>query len=213
MVMIPTGLAYATIGYVRKIFETVPTYLWAFLIAILLIQILKITNLGKYVDKNCIQRISSTATEYLVFFGVAGIKISIVIEFAMPIIILSTVALISLLIFMYTLAPRLNNLYWFERSIFVYGYCTGVYAIGLTLLRIVDPNSKSKTLEDAALTSPIDFVEYYTLLLGPVLMSTGKVNTFLGVMIIMLIGSFVVAFVLKLWNSPHLERKTDSELC
>ena len=72
MVMIPTGLAYATIGYVRKVFETVPTYLWAFLIAILLIQILKISNLGKYVDKNCIQRISSTATEYLVFFGVAG---------------------------------------------------------------------------------------------------------------------------------------------
>lgn len=213
MVMIPTGLAYATIGHVRKIFETVPTYLWAFLIAILLIQILKITNLGKYVDKNCIQRISSTATEYLVFFGVAGIKISIVIEFAMPIIILSIVALISLLIFMYTLAPRLNNYYWFERSIFVYGYCTGVYAIGLTLLRIVDPNSKSKTLEDAALTSPIDFVEYYTLLLGPVLMSTGKVNTFLSVMIIMLIVSFIVAFVLKLWNTPHLERKTDSELC
>ena len=44
-------------------------------------------------------------------------------------------------------------------------------------------------------------------------MSTGKVNTFLGVMIIMLIVSFIVAFVLKLWNTPHLERKTDSELC
>lgn len=213
MVIIPAGLAYATIGYVRKIFETIPTYLWAFLIAILLIQILKICNLGKYVDKSCIQRISSTATDFLVFFGVASIKLSIVMEFAIPIIILSTVALVTLLIFMYLLAPRLNTYYWFERSIFVYGYCTGVYAIGLTLLRIVDPNSKSRTLEDAAVTSPIDFVEYYTLLLGPVLMSTGKVKTFLSVMGIMLVCSFVAAFILRLWNSPHLERVTDSELC
>ncbi len=213
MVMIPTGLAYATIGYVRKVFETIPTYLWAFLIAIMLIQILKYTNLGKYVDKNCIQRISSTATDFLVFFGVAGIKLSIVMEFAIPILILSATALITLLIFMYVLAPRLNKYYWFERSIFVYGYCTGVYAIGLTLLRIVDPESKSRTLEDAAVTSPIDFVEYYTLLLGPVLMSTGKVSTFLIVMLIMLIGSFIAAFILKLWNNPNLERTTDSELC
>lgn len=213
MIMIPTGLAYATIGYVRKYFETIPTYLWAFLISIFLIQILKYTDIGKFVDKNCIQRIASTATDFLVFFGVASIKISIVLEYAVPILILSGTALVTLLLSMYILAPRLNKLYWFERSIFVYGYCTGVYAIGLTLLRIVDPNAKSRTLEDVAVTSPIDFVEYYVLLLGPVLMSTGKVTTFLSVMVIMLIGSLIAAFILKLWNTPSLERTTDSELC
>lgn len=113
---------------------------------------------------------------------------------------------------MYVIGPRLNNKYWFERCIFVYGYCTGVYAIGLTLLRICDPSGKSKTLEDAAVTSPIDFVEYYTLLLGPILLSTGRVNTFMSVMGITLIVCFVVAFVLKLWNPPHKERTTDAEL-
>lgn len=213
MIMIPTGLAYATIGYVRRYFETIPTYLWAFLISIALIQILKYSNIGKFVDKSCIQRIASTATDFLVFFGVACIRISIVLEYATPILILSGTALATLLFSMYVLAPRLSKLYWFERSIFVYGYCTGVYAIGLTLLRIVDPNAKSRTLEDVAVTSPIDFVEYYVLLLGPVLMSTGRATTFLGVMIVMLIGSFVAAFVLKLWNKPQLERTTDTELC
>lgn len=212
MVIIPTGLAYATIGYVKTLFSTIPTYLWAFLISIAITQFLKYTGLGKYVDKTSIQRISSTSTDFLVFFGVAGIKITIVMEFLIPIIILSVVSLLSLLIFMYILAPRLNKIHWFERSIFVYGYCTGVYAIGLTLLRIVDPNAKSKTLEDAAVTSPIDFVEYYTLLLGPILVTTGRVNSFILVMIIMLIASIIAAFVLKLWNPPHLTRFDDSEL-
>lgn len=212
MLIIPAGLAYATIGYVKKYFSTVPTYLWAFLITIAIIQFLKYSGYGKYVDKKSIQRISSSFTDFLVFFGVAGIKLSIVIEFAFPIIILASVALGTLVLFMYILAPRLNKFYWFERAIFVYGYCTGVYAIGLTLLRIVDPNMKSKTLEDAAVLSPIDYVEYYILLLGPILMSTGKVKTFVTVISIMLVGNIIAAFTLKLWNKPNFVRTTDSEL-
>ena len=212
MIIIPVGLAYSTIGYVRVYLSTMPTYLWAFLIAVVMTQLLKYSGIGKHVDKHSISRISGSATDFLVFFGVAGIKIEIVMQFAMPIIVLSALALGALLLCMYILGPRLNNKYWFERCIFVYGYCTGVYAIGLTLLRICDPSGKSKTLEDAAVTSPIDFVEYYTLLLGPILLSTGRVNTFMSVMGITLIACFVIAFVLKLWNPPHKERTIDAEL-
>lgn len=212
MIIIPTGLAYATIKYVRIYLSTMPTYLWAFLIAVAMTQLLKYSGIGKHVDKRSISRISGSATDFLVFFGVAGIKIEIVMQYAMPIIVLSALALGSLLLCMYMIGPRLNNKYWFERCIFVYGYCTGVYAIGLTLLRICDPEGKSKTLEDAAVTSPIDFVEYYTLLLGPILLSTGRVNTFMTVMVITLVVSFVAAFVLKLWNPVHKERLSDAEL-
>ena len=212
MIIIPVGLAYLTIGHVRIYLSTMPTYLWAFLIAVAMTQLLKYSGIGKHVDKHSISRISGSATDFLVFFGVAGIKLEIVMQFAMPIIVLSVLALGTLLICMWIVGPRLNNKYWFERCIFVYGYCTGVYAIGLTLLRICDPSGKSKTLEDAAVTSPIDFVEYYTLLLGPILLSTGRVNTFMSVMGITLIVCFVVAFVLKLWNPPHKERTTDAEL-
>lgn len=212
MIIIPTGLAYATIKYIRIYLSTMPTYLWAFLIAVAMTQLLKYSGIGKHVDKRSISRISGSATDFLVFFGVAGIKIEIVMQFAMPIIVLSAMALGSLLLCMYVVGPRLNNKYWFERCIFVYGYCTGVYAIGLTLLRICDPEGKSKTLEDAAVTSPIDFVEYYTLLLGPILLSTGRVNTFMTVMCITLVASFAAAFILKLWNPIHKERLSDGEL-
>lgn len=205
MIIIPAGLAYATIGYVRIVLSTMPTYLWSFLLAILFIQIFKYSGLGKYVDKRSIQRLGGTATDFLVFFGVAGIKLEIVMKFAIPIIILASLALLSLLISMNFIGPRLNKQNWFERCIFVYGYCTGVYAIGLTLLRIVDPEGKSQTLEDVAITSPIDFVEYYILLLGPVLVSTGKVMTFLSVLGMMFVVSIIVAFILKLWTPSQKE--------
>lgn len=212
MIIIPGGLAFATIGYVRMVLSTMPTYLWAFLLSILFIQFFKYSGIGKYVDKRSIQRIGGTATDFLVFFGVAGIKLEIVMKFAVPIIILAALALITLLISMYFIGPRLNKQTWFERCIFVYGYCTGVYAIGLTLLRIVDPEGKSQTLEDVAVTSPIDFVEYYILLFGPVLVSTGKTTTFLSVLGLMFVGSILAAFILKLWVPPQKSRLNDNDL-
>lgn len=39
-----------------------------------------------------------------------------------------------------------NN--WFERGIMIYGMCSDVMATGDTLLRVVDPNNESGTLED-----------------------------------------------------------------
>ncbi len=50
--------------------------------------------------------------------------------------------------FSMVICRRLFKNYWFERSVFIYGWSTGVIAMGVTLLRIVDPEYRSKTLED-----------------------------------------------------------------
>ncbi len=52
--------------------------------------------------------------------------------------------------------PAMNRGSWFERSIFVFGYSTGVFAIGFILLRIVDPENRSKTLNDTAFAAPFN---------------------------------------------------------
>jgi len=50
--------------------------------------------------------------------------------------------------FLFFVAKRVFHNYWFERGIFVFGWSTGVVAMGVTLLRIVDPDFRSKTLEE-----------------------------------------------------------------
>ena len=52
------------------------------------------------------------------------------------------------LFFLFFVAKRVFHNYWFERGIFVFGWSTGVVAMGVTLLRIVDPDFRSNTLGD-----------------------------------------------------------------
>ena len=102
----------------------------------------------EYVDKKIITHIGSSATDYLVAFGVASINISVVVKYLVPIIALSIIGFIIVVLWFWIVSPRCYRNYWFERGIYVYGLNTGVMATGVILLRITDPEFKSGVLED-----------------------------------------------------------------
>ena len=112
-----------------------PEYAIGFLIALVMAALLKPTGIMDYVDFRITDRIAGTCTDFIVFFGVAKIKISIIVEYAVPLVILLILGLIICWATVYYFGPRMNRKSWFERSIFVYGYSTGVFAIGMLLLR------------------------------------------------------------------------------
>jgi ESS family glutamate:Na+ symporter len=87
-------------------------------------------------------------TDYLVAFGVASIQVSVVMQYAVPMTLLFLFGIVITAGFFAVFARRVFHNFWFERGIFVYGWNTGVVAIGVTLLRVVDPGFKTKTLED-----------------------------------------------------------------
>lgn len=89
------------------------------------------------------------------FFGIASIKISVIVEYAVPLLMLLLFGMVLVVLTLMYFGPAMNKGSWFERSLFVWGYSTGVFAIGFILLRIVDPENKSKTLNDTALTGPL----------------------------------------------------------
>lgn len=65
---------------------------------------------------------------------------------------------------------KLFHNFWFERSIFVFGWTTGVVAIGVTLLRIVDPEAKSGTLNDYGYSYTIQSViEVFIIAMVPIM--------------------------------------------
>ena len=100
------------------------------------------------VDKRVIDRIGSMITDYLVAFGICSISITVVQNYVLPIFVLCILGTIWPLIMVFVCGKKLFRNYWFERSIFIFGWCTGVVAIGVTLLRIVDPEMKTGTLDD-----------------------------------------------------------------
>ena len=64
---------------------------------------------------------------------------------------------------------------WFEKGIFTYGWASGVTAIGITVLRICDPDFKSGTLDDFSISYLFGnmWAELTVVTMGPILIATG----------------------------------------
>ncbi|EOS61283.1 hypothetical protein C814_01652 [Anaerotruncus sp. G3(2012)] len=146
--------------------------------------ILNHTPFRDSVDEHVEGRIGSMVTDYLVGFGVASISITVVMEFAAPILLLCLLGTLTSLVLVFVVGRKLFHNFWFERSIFVFGWTTGVVAIGVTLLRIVDPEAKSGTLSDYGYAYTLQsVVEVFIIALTPILavsmgcIATGLIET------------------------------------
>lgn len=150
LILTATGLGYGAYQLYKPHMPNIeiPTMCLTMLAGVLIQSILNRIGYGSYVDKKIVDRIGSGVTDYLVAFGVATIKISVVLDYIGPIIVLCILGNLWAVIMVFVVGRKLFRNFWFERSIFVFGYITGVVAIGVTLLRIVDPEMKSGTLDD-----------------------------------------------------------------
>lgn len=163
LVMSAFGLAFY-VYYLIKTFMPgkyeIPMFCLSMLAGFAIQKGFDVINLGTYIDKQVMNRIGSWVTDYLVAFGVASIQISVVVKYAAPMFLLFSFGIFYCMAILFIIGRRIFHNFWFERSIFVYGWNTGVVAMGVTLLRIVDPGFKTKTLEDYGVAYvPISFAE------------------------------------------------------
>lgn len=135
---------------------------------VVLQKIINKTRFKDTVDKKVESRIGSMFTDYLVGFGVASISLTVIQSFLLPILVLCILGTLWPIIMVLFVGRNLFHNYWFERSIFIFGWCTGVVAIGTTLLRICDPEMKSGTLDDYGTAySLISVIEVFIVALTP----------------------------------------------
>ena len=147
-----------------------PVMCLAMIAGVILQTILNHTPFRDSVDEHVEGRIGSMVTDYLVGFGVASISITVVMEFAAPIVLLCILGMLTSLTLVFVVGRKLFHNFWFERSIFVFGWTTGVVAIGVTLLRIVDPEAKSGTLNDYGYSYTIQsVVEVFIIAMVPIM--------------------------------------------
>lgn len=201
LLTVPVGLGYLLNEQLYARFGiSIPSYAVAFLIALTLYFVLggrTNTRVYRYVDKKVISRISGTCTDYLVFFGVAGIKVPVVVEYAVPLTVICLLGIALTWVTLAVLGPTFNAKSWFERSIFVYGYATGVFAIGFLLLRIADPQNKSRTLSDVAMTTAfLEPVETFIWAAGPTMLMTGHHWMFVAISGGIFAASLLVNFLI-----------------
>lgn len=182
---------------------SLPVFSLAAVIGFLFRRILKAGGGDKYIDKKVVTRLGSTFTDYLVGFGVASITPSIVVSYALPLTILFGFGVLFNFWIMLWLAPRVFTKDWFEKGIFTYGWASGVVAIGMTLLRVCDPNFNSSTLEDFSISYLFAnmFGELIIITIAPIMIANGLMLPYTGVLIAaLLIITFVSWKVLKVFH-------------
>lgn len=176
LVFVIALLGYAASQWVKIHYPMLelPVFSCAFVIGLLLKQVFDLTRVSTYICPVTTQRLSSSFTDLLVAFGVASIKLGIVVKYAIPLIVLIVGGVIIVWGITFYLGRRLAKTYWFERTIFAWGWWTGTMAMGIALLRIVDPKLASKAMDDYALAYlPIAPVEILLITFVPILFVNG----------------------------------------
>lgn len=125
-----------------------PVFCLAFVAGSLLRLGLRATGAIDYVDRKTMGHLCGSLTDLLVVFGIASIRIPVLIEYALPLSILLLAGIAVCGALFRCLGPRFFAEHWFERSLFTWGWITGITALGIALLRVVDPRNESESLAD-----------------------------------------------------------------
>lgn len=188
----------------------IPLFPMAMIGGYIINMIISRTKYFEMIDVNTMNRIQGIALDFLVLGAVASIQIPIVVEYALPLIILSGITLGMMIWYFYYLGRRFFPEDWFEHSIVHYGAYTGVTAIGLMLLRTVDPEMKTDSGKGFALRAP-----FYSPFLGgglitamvPVLMLSSS-SLIVGISsLAILIVLLIIGKLLGLIQKPQEDKK------
>lgn len=151
-----------------------PVFSCAFIAGILVRWIIRKVRADEYLSTPILGHLSGAFTDYLVAFGVASIKLQVVARFIVPLLILLAVGLLLTMLYVFLVGRSIHKEAWFEKSVFTWGWFTGTMAMGIALLRITDPNGKSRCLDDYAMAYLyIAPVEIALVTLSPVLFVNG----------------------------------------
>ena len=176
LVVLVAFLGYTMSVGVKQLYPQLelPVFSCAFIVGLVLKKIFDATKVSNYICPNTTQRIGSMSTDLLVAFGVASIKLGVVVKYAFPLVVLLVAGAVIVFGITFFFGRKLSKTYWFERTIFAWGWWTGTMAMGIALIRIVDPKLASKAMDDYALAYlPIAPVEILLITFVPIMFVNG----------------------------------------
>ena len=141
-------------GFRMAFHYSLPLFPFAMIGGFLLNMVLQRTKLGELMDRATFQRIQGLAMEFLIVAAVSSVSIPVVLEYWQPLLVSCVVLSLTTMGIFWFISPMIYKKHWFECGIVRYGTATGVAAIGLMLLRTVDPEMKTEGGRVYALSTP-----------------------------------------------------------
>ncbi len=157
-----TGLG-ALLGLAGKAGRDLATNLWGMnfifsaLTAIVVRKVMDVLRIGYVLDNDALSRISGFSVDFMVTGALAAISLVFVGRYWLPIVAVGTLGGILTTVSIPWLCSRAFKDHRYERMVMLYGVSTGTLSTGLALLRIVDPEFKTKVSSDYMLSAGLTF--------------------------------------------------------
>jgi ESS family glutamate:Na+ symporter len=145
-----------TKGQAIDFVQNIPLFLFTLLAGWAVREALHALSLGRLIDSDSIQRLLGVSMEFLIVSAIATMRVESLTMYFVPIALLIVAAAAWSAVCLLVLAPRLlPRAYWFELGLLNYGFSTANTPQGMMLLRIVDPDLKTRAAEDYAVAAPL----------------------------------------------------------
>ncbi|PKL06320.1 MAG: sodium:glutamate symporter [Spirochaetae bacterium HGW-Spirochaetae-9] len=133
-------------------------FIFSALSAIVVRRIIDLLKVGYVLDDDTLTRVSGFSVDFMVAGALAAISLVFVGKYWLPIVIMSTICGLMVSITVPWVSSRMFHDYKFERMLMLYGVSTGTLSTGLALLRVMDPEFKSKVSSDYMLSAGLTFI-------------------------------------------------------
>ncbi len=133
-------------------------FIFSAIIAIIMRKIIDMLKLGYVIDDESMTRISGISVDYMVAGALAAISLVFVGKYWFPILLMSTICGFMVYYTVPWVSSRMFRDFRFERMLMLYGVSTGTLSTGLALLRVMDPEFKTKVTSDYMLSAGLTFV-------------------------------------------------------
>lgn len=150
------------------------------------------------IDGDSMTRLTGWMMEFLLLSTLIGIKFAVVKEYIIPIVALSLILAVFTLFFILYFGRRVPG-YSFERTVMMFGTCTGTIPTGLILLRMVDSELKTTVSVEAGMWNMAVFIFFYVNFIfhGYVVYGWGMPAT-LGLFALTFLANYTILRVFKL---------------
>ncbi|KEI70867.1 sodium/glutamate symporter [Endozoicomonas elysicola] len=176
LIAVVTAFAYHSANYLSSFSDQlqIPNFVTAFIGGMLVRSITRYTGGSRYLCDNVFNHAGATTTDFLIVFGISAIQITILANYLLPMLVLLVGGILFTLFLVLWVAPRMLGGDWFEKGIFSWGWLTGTVAMGIALLRIIDPKMNGTVLDDYAIAYvPGSITDVFIISLMPVAMVYG----------------------------------------
>jgi len=133
------------------------SFVFAAMVALIVKTIMIKLKLEHTLDNGALTRIAGNSVDIMVAAAVGAISLTVVVQYWLPILVISVVGGIVTFITVIWISSRIFEDYQFHRALIIYGACTGTMPTGLALLRVVDPDFETPVATDYMYSAAFTF--------------------------------------------------------